>query len=160
MASLYLMKRTWRGYAQCRLGYTASLKDRTSHQHADYAWTLMEGTEFQIRVEEQIVSPFFGIPLTLWVVRKKDSDLSQDVIDTMWLRHGNNWNRGKVLLEALNIDEAAPVWQYSKYHRDKEMRMWERWAKRCPSDNCTQAAICQSPRTCKGALPVPEFTLL
>lgn len=155
MKTLYLMKRSWKGWDQCRIGKGILLDNRASTEGADYIWELMQGTDMEMRIQEQILSPKYGIPQTIW--RSSKGSMPQPVIDSMWEQHEDNWERGRHLLSALGIAEDKPTWALSQIVRDKRTRSYREWATRCGIYACVSATICQHPFECKGALPVPKF---
>jgi hypothetical protein len=156
---LYLMKRTWKKWDQCRIGYTNLLSSRAGIEGADCAWQLMLGTEFEMRMQEQILSPQFGIPQTVWRARDKGNTMPQWAIDHMWKLHEDNWYRGKDLLRVLDVSEDNPTWKVSEYHRNKQLRQQGTWSLRCSIDICKETSSCQSPNSCKGALNLREMIL-
>ena len=145
------MKRSWNGFEQCRIGITSNpVAARARHEGADLAWSLLEGDDLYVRIQEALFSPEFGIPQTTW---KGSSDtMPQEVLDEIWRCFQNNWDKGRMLLHALDINERNPIWQIPLHIREKQMLRYMRWAKRCNISACKQITICQSPHACQGAL--------
>ena len=153
---VYLMKRTWKGYNQCRIGIAKNLSDRSYRERAAVSWVIYAFDTLSARFHEQLWSPTFGIPQTLWVGKGEEE---QDFLDDLWGSHRDNWDRGKKFLIRMRKDENNPTWRYSEDIKDKNERRYKSWASLCNIDACKIAARCQSPNSCQGALD-PKVVLL
>jgi len=149
--SLYLMRRKWRGWNQCRIGKATILSNRAGRERANAAWELLVGNALTVRVQEQFLSADYGIPQTVWTgTSLKD----QDILNRIWEMHADNWDRGKVLLNRYGIDESHPVWRLPDKQYAKNLRQENGWATRRHIDMCKTVGTCQSPNSCFGALEV------
>jgi len=125
-------------------------------QRAALTWVLAEGTVRDMRLKEDYLSVESRIPQKLWEDHgNKDSD--QAYLDGVWELHGNNWDRGKCLLEVLQVNENEPSWIYDPAKRDKEMARYKRWAKDCANHHCQREGICQEQSRCTGGFYVSEI---
>ena len=153
MTVLYLMKRRWRTYLQCRIGITSSLQRKANKEKADCAWELAVDDDLTIRLMEATYSPHYGIPQTLW--ESVDNSMTQMYLDKIWDYHANNWPRGEQLLLVMGHSKDKPTWIKNEENRKNRRQLLRTLSRYCEFAVCKQTNACQMPRFCKGGLPLP-----
>jgi len=111
-----------------------------------------------MRLKEDYLSVESRIPQKLWE-DQGTKGLDRAYLDSVWELHGDNWDRGKRLLQTLGVNEDEPSWIYDPVRRDKETARYRRWAKECANHRCQNEGICQEQARCTGGLYLPEIRI-